>query len=76
MRLPGDETLQRLGSVNPIRNRTESCLRVRDVTRAAHDTTSESDVDLEDVQATRDRAVHVAKQNSASSFAAEPCVRS
>ena len=54
---------------------TRARLRVRDVTKAAHDTTSESDVDLEDVQATRDRAVHVAKQNSASSCAVEPCVR-
>ena len=54
---------------------TRARSRVRDVTKAAHDTTSESDVDLEDVQATRDRAVHMAKQNSASSCAVEPCVR-
>ena len=49
--------------------------RLRDVTKVAHDTTSKFDVDLEDVQVARDRAVHVAKQKSASSCAAEPCVR-
>ena len=53
---------------------TRARSRARDVIEAAHDTTSKSDVDLKDVQATRDRAVHVAKQNSASSCAAEPCV--
>ena len=49
--------------------------RLRDVTKVAHDTTSKFDVDLEDVQVARDRAVHVAKQKSASSCAAEPCVQ-
>ena len=55
---------------------TSARSRVRDVTKVAHDTTSKFDVDLEeDVQVARDRIVHVAKQKSASSCAAEPCVR-